>query len=157
MTASAFPPSTHNHDACRKGAMAQAEQILGKSKARLTTDRRAVLEALLDDHRAQGAYDIMERIDWRGRRPAPAVVYRALDFLVSNGLAHKIESLNAFMACPHAGHTNRPMIMICTDCGQVAEFEAPAIDRAISRAAKASGFSPASTTVEVAGLCGACA
>ena len=134
-TAHVFPPSSHNHDVCRKDALAYAEETLGASKARLTKDRRAVLEALLDDHRAQGAYDIMDRIDWSGRRPAPAVVYRALDFLVTHGLAHKIESLNAFMACPQAGHSHRPMIMICTDCGQVAEFEAPAADRTSARVA----------------------
>ena len=67
---SAFPSTTHDHARCRSEALAQAEAMLARKKARLTPDRRAVLEVLLDDHQAQGAYDIMERIDWRGRRPA---------------------------------------------------------------------------------------
>jgi Fur family zinc uptake transcriptional regulator len=157
MTHSLFPTKTHNHDACRKDALAHAQRHLAASKARLTPDRQAVLEVLLDSHRAQGAYDIMEQIDWRGRRPAPAVIYRALDFLVSHGLAHKIESLNAFMACPHADHAHKPMIMICRDCTQVAEFEAPGIGRAISKVAKDTGFVTDQTTVEVTGQCGPCA
>lgn len=157
MTHSLFPTKTHNHDACRKDALANAQRHLAASKARLTPDRQAVLEVLLDSHRAQGAYDIMEQIDWRGRRPAPAVIYRALDFLVSHGLVHKIESLNAFMACPHADHAHKPMIMICRDCTQVAEFEAPGIGRAISKAAKDTGFVTEQTTVEVTGQCGTCA
>ena len=153
---SAFPSTTHDHTRCRSEALAQAEAMLARKKARLTPDRRAVLEVLLDDHQAQGAYDIMERIDWRGRRPAPTVIYRALDFLVSHGLAHKIESLNAFMACPHAGHEHRPMIMICTNCSQVAEFASTTIDKAVAKAAKDSGFTPRETTVEVTGLCSHC-
>lgn len=157
MTHAVFPEKTHNHDICRQDALANAERILAERKGRLTPDRQAVLEVLLASHRAQGAYDIMEQIDWRGRRPAPAVIYRALDFLVRHGLAHKIESLNAFMACPHADHAHKPMIMICRDCSQVAEFDAPGIGRAISKAAKESGFVPAETTVEVAGLCRTCA
>jgi len=154
--APAFPDDTHDHAECRHRALLNAEETLARKKARLTPDRKAVLEALLDDHRAQGAYDLMERIDWRGRRPAPTVIYRALDFLVSHGLAHKIESLNAFMACPQAGQNHRPMIMICSDCAQVAEFDAPAIGRSISKAAAAKGFVPRETTVEVTGLCAAC-
>lgn len=156
-TAKAFPNTTHNHDACREDALMQAEQMLAKQKARLTPDRRAVLEVLLEDHRAQGAYEIMDRIDWRGRRPAPTVIYRALDFLVNHGLAHKIESLNAFMACPKAGHTHKPMIMICTACAQVAEFASPAVSRAIAKMARDHDFQPAETTVEITGLCSGCA
>jgi len=152
-----FPGTGHDHDVCRNQALTQAEEILARTGGRLTRDRKAVLDALLDSHQAQGAYELMDRIDWHGRRPAPAVIYRALDFLVSHGLAHKIESLNAFMACPQAGSPHKPMIMICTSCSQVAEFEAPAIGRAITRSAKESGFIAHSTTVEVSGLCETCA
>ena len=157
MTRPVFPEKSHDHEACRQQALETARRRLEGTKARLTPDRQAVLEVLLGSHRAQGAYDIMEQIDWRGRRPAPAVIYRARDFLVRHGLAHKIESLNAFMACPQADHAHKPMIMICRECAQVAEFEAPGIGRAIAKAARENDFIPAETTVEVAGLCGMCA
>lgn len=152
-----FPSESHDHTRCRSGALACAKKQLAQTGARLTPDREAVLNVLLAGHQALGAYDIMGQIDWRGRRPAPSVVYRALDFLVSNGLAHKVESRNAFMACPSAGHAHKPMILVCTSCGQVAEFEAPAISRAVTRVAQGSDFKPVQTTVEVSGLCGACA
>ena len=157
MSHSVFPTKTHNHETCRSEGLATAQRLLAQSNGRLTADRQAVLEVLLASHRAQGAYDIMEQIDWRGRRPAPAVVYRALDFLVSHGLAHKIESLNAFMACSNADHAHKPMIMICRDCSEVAEFEASGIGRAIAKAARENNFVADETTVEVTGLCGACA
>ena len=157
MSHSVFPTKTHNHETCRSEGLATAQRLLAQSNGRLTADRQAVLEVLLASHRAQGAYDIMEQIDWRGRRPAPAVVYRALDFLVSHGLAHKIESLNAFMACANADHAHKPMIMICRDCSEVAEFEASGIGRAIAKAARENNFVADETTVEVTGLCGACA
>ena len=102
------------------------------------------------------AYQLLDELVEEGHKPAPPTIYRALDFLVSHGLAHKIESLNAFMACPHAGHEHRPMIMICTNCSQVAEFASTTIDKAVAKAAKDSGFTPRETTVEVTGLCSHC-
>lgn len=122
----------------------------------MTAQRRAVLEAMLDDHRPQGAYDLLERIDWRGRRPAPAAIYRALDFLVAHGLAHKIESMNAYMACERMREAHRPVILICEACGQVAELADPAPGRSIARAAAKAGFTPHRITLEVAGLCAPC-
>jgi len=156
MAQAGFPALAHKQDRCSAAALAAAEQLLGRRGARLTPSRRAVLTVLLEDHTALGAYTIMDRIDWRGRRPAPAMVYRALDFLVANGLAHKIESRKAFIACPQAGHAHKPIIMICTACSQVAECTAPAVTRAVARAARDSGFTPAQITVEVSGVCEGC-
>src|SRR5215467_7858343 len=94
-----FPTPDHDHGRCSADAMAHAEALCSVRGQRLTPIRRQVLEALADSHRTLGAYEIMDRLAERGPRPAPITVYRALDFLLENGLVHRIESRNAFLAC----------------------------------------------------------
>ena len=98
MPQSVFPAPDHDHGRCASAAIAHAEVLCAARAQRLTPMRRHVLEALLDSHRPLGAYEIIERLGRHGR-PAPITVYRALDFLRDNGLVHRIESRNAFVAC----------------------------------------------------------
>ncbi|HST67704.1 MAG TPA: ATP-binding cassette domain-containing protein, partial [Mycobacteriales bacterium] len=58
----------------------------------------------------------------RGARPAPITIYRALDFLREQGLVHRIESRNAFIACVHNHDSGDPVVfLICETCGTVGE------------------------------------
>ena len=100
MPQSVFPAPDHDHGRCASAAIAHAEVLCAARAQRLTPMRRHVLEALLDSHRPLGVYEIIERLARHGR-PAPITVYRALDFLRDNGLVHRIESRNAFVACVH--------------------------------------------------------
>ena len=100
MPQSVFPAPDHDHGRCASAAIAHAEVLCAARAQRLTPMRRHVLEALLDSHRPLGAYEIIERLARQGR-PAPITVYRVLDFLRDNGLVHRIESRNAFVACVH--------------------------------------------------------
>ena len=88
---------------------------------RLTPVRRRVLEILLEEHRALGAYDVLQRLAAEGFGNQPPVAYRALDFLVEQGLAHRIRRLNAFTACMHPGEAHAPAFLICRACDAVAE------------------------------------
>src|ERR1700726_2443082 len=90
-----FPAPNHDHDRCASAAIAHAEAHCAERAQRLTPIRRQVLEALLTSHTPLGAYDIIERLAEENARPAPITIYRALDFLRSNGLVHRIESRNA--------------------------------------------------------------
>jgi len=124
---------------------------------RLTPIRRDVLAALLVSHRPLGAYEIMERLAPSGPRPAPITVYRALDFLMENGLVHRIESRNAYLACAH-DHEATAMVafLICDDCGSVGEIPAAPVAQSLNAAARASGFAPKLSVVEIAGVCAHC-
>jgi Fur family zinc uptake transcriptional regulator len=82
----------------------------------LTPVRRRVLEILLAQHRALGAYDILDTLREEGLGSQPPVADRALDFLIKNGFAHKIERLNAFIACTHLGQSHTPAFLICWNC-----------------------------------------
>lgn len=146
---------THDHHACRDGAMAAAEQACVERGLRLTPVRRRVLEILLENHAALGAYDVLARLDAEGLGSKPPVAYRALGFLVDHGFAHRIERLNAFVACAHPGDEHDPAFLICRACGHVAEAgDAPLM--ALRDVARSTGFDLECTVLEAEGLCPNC-
>jgi Fur family zinc uptake transcriptional regulator len=146
----------HDHASCVAGGLSAAEAHCSSDGLRFTPVRRKVLEILLQEHRALGAYVILDRLRDEGFGSQPPVAYRALDFLVANGLAHKIERLNAFIACAHPGETHAPAFMICRMCDSVAEAVSAPARGALGEAARATGFRIERTVVEAEGVCPAC-
>jgi Fur family zinc uptake transcriptional regulator len=146
----------HDHRICMSDALAAAEARCAADGLRFTPVRRKVLEILLQDHRALGAYTILDRLREDGFGSQPPVAYRALDFLVANGLAHKIERLNAFIACVHPSHAHTPAFMICRLCDAVAEARSSPARGALGDTARATGFQIERTVVEAEGVCPAC-
>lgn len=151
-----FPAADHDHAHCVDAILADAERVCAARKARLTAGRRRVLEIVAASHVAIGAYDIIDRLAEGGRRPAPITVYRALDFLIQHGLVHRLASLNAYVACPHAGDRHGAQFLICRHCGTIGELASAGVDRAIAEAASEAGFAVAVPVVEVEGLCAHC-
>jgi len=123
---------------------------------RLTPVRRAALEILLCEQRALGAYDVLEKLAEKGFGNQPPVAYRALDFLVENGLAHRIRRLNAFTACVCPDTQHRPVFMICNDCEAVAEAAPDAVVSALEHLTADVGFKPERMNIEVTGTCPSC-
>jgi len=146
----------HDHVACVEQALAAAEARCAQEGLRLTPVRRKVLEVLLQEHRALGAYAILDVLRETGFGSQPPVAYRALDFLVAHGFAHKIERLNAFVACAHPGAMHSPAFMICRLCEAVAEAQSAPAKGALGDAARAAGFEIERTVVEAEGVCTAC-
>ncbi len=146
----------HDHHACIATSVAEAERRCAAEGLRLTDIRRRVLEILLEGHRAMGAYDILEVLNSEGLGSQPPVAYRALEFLVTNGFAHKIERLNAFVACGHPSGECAPAFLICRGCEKVAEAQATPHDGALGASAAAAGFLIERAVVEVVGLCPEC-
>jgi Fur family zinc uptake transcriptional regulator len=152
-----FPAPDHDHARCSSDAMTTAEASCVARGQRLTPIRRKVLDALLVTHQPLGAYDIMERLNPSGPRPAPITVYRALDFLCANGFVHRIESRNAYLACvrPHATG-DLTVFLICERCGAVGEASSPEVAATIKSAARSAGFTPKSPVIEIGGVCRHC-
>lgn len=146
----------HDHARCTGDVLAQAQAMVAERGLRMTPVRRRVLEILLEAHRAMGAYDVLTRLGAEGFGNQPPVAYRALDFLVEQGLAHRIRRLNAFAACMHPGTAHAPVFLICRACDQVAEADGGGVGEALSTAAAAQGFAVERSTVEALGLCPAC-
>ena len=136
--------------------LSEAEARAQANGARLTPVRRRTLELLLQAHGALGAYDVLEKLGAEGYGTQPPVAYRALNFLVEQGLAHRIRRLNAFTACTHPGHTHRAVFLICESCNSVTEAVGEAVGDALSHAAEAVGFSLSRATIEAVGQCAAC-
>ena len=148
--------AAHDHSHCTADALSRAEAVTTAAGLRLTPVRRRVLEILLEEHRALGAYDVLARLATEGYGNQPPVVYRALEFLVEHGLAHRIQRLNAFTACTHPGEAHAPAFLICRHCSTVAEAEAAPARAALDSAAAALGFVIERTTIEALGLCPKC-
>jgi Fur family zinc uptake transcriptional regulator len=152
-----FPAPDHDHGRCTADGIAHAEQVCAARAQKFTPIRRQVLAALLSSHRPLGAYEVIDELAKSMPRPAPITVYRALDFLMENGLVHRIESRNAFLACAH-DHDATAMVafLICDHCGSVGEIPAAPVAASLNAAARASGFAPKLSVVEIAGTCAHC-
>lgn len=124
----------------------------------LTKNQALVFGVLEDAEGPLSAYTILDRVREDGIR-APQQVYRALDKLLAYGLIHRLESINAFVACSHPAHETHSMITfaICDACGAVSEFSDPKLAQRLQGWAGGSGFRITKSTIEVRGLCRACA
>jgi len=116
-----------------------------------------VLDIVAESHKPLGAYDILQRLSAERGRTAPPTVYRALAFLVEQGLAHRIDSLNAFVACFDPERSHGAGFLICESCKSVEEIADPALSAAMRNAVASHGFQPRRAVVEISGVCAACA
>ena len=146
----------HDHEGCRDRALAEVRAVCARRRVRLTPVRARVLELLWQAHRPLRAYDLLETLGREGFGSQPPVVYRALDFLIEQGFAHKIERLNAYLACHCPGDAHGAKFLICTRCQRVAEFDDRAVARALDKVAEGSGFAIGKAMLEVEGLCPDC-
>jgi Fur family zinc uptake transcriptional regulator len=127
-----------------------------------------VLGLILDAKGPMGAYDLLEGLRATRHKAAPPTVYRALDFLLEQGLIHKLARLSAFVGCvaePHGhshdhndehDHSHAAQFLICRQCGKVSEIEDAALSRALAEAAGRLGFAVSGATIEAEGLCAGC-
>jgi Fur family zinc uptake transcriptional regulator len=157
MSSPVFPAPDHDHNRCSADALRHAEAMCDQRAQKLTPTRRQVLEVLLQSHKPLGAYEIIDRAARHGTRHAPITVYRALDFLIENGLAHRIESRNAFIACVHP-HDAADLVvfLICERCGEVGEAPSQAVADSLKAATRGAGFSPKTPVIEISGICSNC-
>jgi Fur family zinc uptake transcriptional regulator len=146
----------HDHGRCIDDALRAAERICADRVVRLTPIRRSVLEVVWGSHEPIGAYDIIAKLPRDSRPPAPMTVYRALDFLVEQGLVHRLDSLNAFIGCDRATEPHAGQLLVCSRCGHVQEIDDARVRRAVTAATADHGFR-CDQAIELKGLCERCA
>jgi Fur family zinc uptake transcriptional regulator len=146
----------HKQEACAADMIATAQAYCSASKLQFTPTRRRVLELLVEEHRALGAYDILQRLSEEGLGSQPTVAYRALDFLLTHGFVHKVERLSAYVGCTHPLETHAPAFVICRMCDAVAEVSATPSRSVLGKAARKVGFKIEKIFVEAEGLCPNC-
>jgi Fur family zinc uptake transcriptional regulator len=134
--------------------LAETEALCRAKGVRLTPIRRRVLEVLLAAAKPLGAYDLADALVSQGRRMAPITVYRALDFLIEQGLAHRLASRNAYIAST-GGH-GTPAFLICEDCGEATEITCTDVAETVRRVLTAQGYQPLDRALEITGQCPHC-
>jgi Fur family zinc uptake transcriptional regulator len=135
----------------------RAAEACARRGGRLTDLRRLVLGLIVAARAPIGAYELLDRLRQHRAGAAPPTVYRALDFLLAQGLIHRVERLSAFVSClGDEEHEHRAQFLICFGCGQVTEMEDHAVEAALAEAAGRSGFAIRGATIEAEGLCAAC-
>ncbi|HTV98256.1 MAG TPA: Fur family transcriptional regulator [Steroidobacteraceae bacterium] len=146
----------HDHQRCMSRALRAAEQVCAERGLRLTPIRKHVLELIWKRHAPIGAYDILSQLSKAGGQDAPPTVYRALSFLLSAGLIHRIDTLNAYLPCETPEQRHTAQLLVCRSCRAVTELGDPAITRLLSQRVKAAGFTADARDLEIKGLCGTC-
>lgn len=136
-------------------ALADADRRCARAGERMTQPRRRALEMLLHAGKPMKAYDLIAHFGADGRPAKPPTVYRALEFLSKQGMAHRIESLNAYVACGVGEKSHAAAFLICDCCGATQEVE-PFEPERINMAAAQSGYAIDTVVVEAHGRCAAC-
>ncbi|MFT3761796.1 MAG: Fur family transcriptional regulator [Pseudoxanthomonas sp.] len=156
-------PSHHVDDA--RGFVRAVQAACAERGLRLTPIRARVLELIAQAGKPVKAYELLEMVRERNSErgggvgaDAPPTVYRALDFLMANGFVHKLESVNAFVACHHPNSAAHSVpFLICDRCHSAVELEDVEVVAQLEDRARSLGFRPQAQTLEVHGLCARCA
>ena len=155
-TACAHP---HHHSGLTgralKAELVAAEARCADAEQKLTAPRRRVLELLLEAGQPVKAYDLIAGFGEDGAPAKPPTVYRALDFLERQGFAHRIESLNAYVACKQGPEAHAAAFLICDCCGDTREIE-PVGAAQLGDVAERAGYRLTVVTIEAHGRCAAC-
>jgi len=146
----------HDHNACMDNAVAEAERICNERGTRFTNLRKQILLMIWQGHKAAKAYDLLDQLAKEGGSAKPPTVYRALDFLMQEGLVHKIESLNAYVGCAHPGDLHISQFLICDECEDVREVTTDDLLQSVNTVAQQSNFTINRQTLELHGLCEVC-
>ena len=146
-----------SHKECLTHAITTAEMICKEKGVRFSSSRRRVLELIWSSHTPNKAYDILDVLSSEDSAAKPPTVYRALDFLMANGLVHKISSLNAYVGCSHPTHHQGCYFLICTQCHFISECCNDNLAEEVFKTAEKNHFTVKQVTLEIEGLCQECA
>jgi Fur family zinc uptake transcriptional regulator len=147
----------HDHTACIDRALGTAAEVCAQRGLKLTPLRQRVLEIVWRAHEPIGAYEILAELARERDKAAPPTVYRALEFLMTAGLVHRIDSLNAFIGCDEPSKPHVAQFLVCRQCQRVVELDDPAINSLLAEKSRAAGFVLEPASLELTGLCTECA
>ncbi|MDG1185341.1 MAG: Fur family transcriptional regulator [SAR86 cluster bacterium] len=134
----------------------KVQELCENRKLNLTPSRTKIMSALIDQKKPKTAYEILERIHKKDSSAKPATIYRALDFLCSNGFAHRIETDNTYIACDGEESPHVAQFLICLECKKAIEFHSHKATTEISKRANQEGFKITEEILEAKGFCQNC-
>jgi len=146
----------HDHQGCIHEALDRADDLCRANGVRFTQIRRRVLELIWSSHTSVKAYDLLDNLRLTDPSAKPATIYRALDFLLEQGLIHRVESLNAYVGCKYPEHKHDLLLLICTHCHEVDERPAKALMESAKEEVFLANFQVRRQLFEIYGLCAQC-
>lgn len=147
----------HHHEHHGHDLADAAEKALTAAGEQWTGMRADIFAVLATFEKPASAYDIADLVSQkRGKRVAPNSVYRILDLFVSNNLASRVESANAYLANSHPGCLHDCIFLICDTCGTAVHVDNDKLSDGVRAAAEATGFAAERPVIEVRGKCAEC-
>ena len=134
----------------------QAETLCSQRNLRFTRLRKQVLELVCRAEQPVGAYQLLDDLRESGRSAAPPTVYRALDFLLEQGLVHRLATRNTYLACAHPQRAHAAVFLVCSRCGHTQEVHNETVIDALRQQAQPFDFVIKHASVEISGLCYRC-
>jgi Fur family zinc uptake transcriptional regulator len=134
----------------------QATELCDRRNLRFTSLRKQVLELVCKAEQPVGAYHLLDQLRESGRSAAPPTVYRALDFLLEQGLVHRLATNNTYLACAHPQHPHAAVFLVCSQCGHTQEVHTGSIIDQLRHQAEQFDFAIEHASVELTGLCRRC-
>ena len=148
----------YQHPQSTAAAISQAKLVCQKNNVKLTPTREQVLKIIWLSRHPLGAYQIQDELsNLLSKKVAPPTVYRALAFLIDNGLAHKLTSLNTYVGCPFPNSEHSNIFLLCRGCGRVAEVVHLPANETIQDICSKTKFGFDEQYIEVFGTCSNCA
>jgi Fur family zinc uptake transcriptional regulator len=124
---------------------------------KLTSSRKEVLYILWRAGKPLKAYEILDNLLNTKPNSNPPTVYRALQFFLTEGIAHKIESIQSYTLCSEPEkHLPTEVLMVCNQCHQVREVYNPEVRNLIAQIAYDHQFYLKQDAIELKGLCNPC-
>lgn len=155
-THSAIASCTLPSSAQVRALLGQAAELCDQRNLRFTRLRKQVLELVCKAGQPVGAYQLLDALRDQGRSAAPPTVYRALDFLLEQGLVHRLATNNTYLACAHPQQPHAAVFLVCSQCGHTQEIHTEGVIEVVRQKADSFDFKVNHASVEVAGLCGLC-
>lgn len=144
------------HKQATEQLIKRAEIMCQRRGVRMTPTRREVFAILTEQEGAVGAYDLLDLLKAEVPNAKPPTIYRALEFLQSQGFVHKVSSSNSYVLCSHFEKQHPVQMLICTHCGNVQEIHSSGVHQAFVEQAEKQGFTVQQQTVEALGICSKC-
>lgn len=147
-----------DHDKCIEKALIEADQVCLEKNLRFTSLRKRVFAIVSKNHSPIKAYDILELLQKEDSSAKPSTVYRTLDFLLENGLVHKLHSSNSYAACSHPKEAHgQCYFLICEKCNNIKECcNSGIITKEIHNIADKNNFKANNISIEIKGVCEDC-
>ncbi len=150
-TAAADPASAHSAE------REIFERYLRLSGGRVTAERLRLFDEIFRQHEHIDADRLYRSIRRRGRKISRATVYRNLELLVDCGLVRRQRLGQRRYLYEHVHPGQAHDHLVCRVCDRVVEFVSPAISALQREIARAHDFDPAEHTLQISGVCRACA